>query len=247
MSTDARTDTLQREWDAQQETFMPDREARFALLGELVEAVVGSRPRVLDLACGTGSITGRLLDRLPGASVVGVDVDPVVLSIAEAGFGDDPRVTIVPADLAREDWTAALPGGRFDAVVSATALHWLDEAVLYRLYADLAGLLRPGGVFGNVDHVHTEAGPITGRVLDLRARRRTEPGAVTWEGWWERIAADPAFADRYAARQARFGTGGHTESEVSADWHCAALRAAGFAHTEVIWRAYDDAAVAALR
>ena len=42
---------------------MPDREERFRGMLDMVEALVGREPRVLDLACGTGSITARLLAR----------------------------------------------------------------------------------------------------------------------------------------------------------------------------------------
>lgn len=54
----------QESWDRQQEWYMPDREERFRVMIDMVEAVVGPEPRVLDLACGTGNITDRLLKRL---------------------------------------------------------------------------------------------------------------------------------------------------------------------------------------
>ncbi|CAM5275794.1 hypothetical protein SHIRM173S_02982 [Streptomyces hirsutus] len=52
--------TWQESWDRQQEWYMPDREERFRVMLDMVEAVVGTSPRVLDLACGTGTITARL-------------------------------------------------------------------------------------------------------------------------------------------------------------------------------------------
>ncbi|HEX6422949.1 MAG TPA: class I SAM-dependent methyltransferase, partial [Acidimicrobiales bacterium] len=133
----------QRSWDRQQEGYMPDREARLAALVDVVEAVSGPAPRVLDLACGTGSISRRLLDRLPGARSVAVDVDPALLTIARATFAGDERVRLVRADLGDPGWLDALREGGFDAVVSATALHWLAEPVLRRVYRDLHGLVRP--------------------------------------------------------------------------------------------------------
>ena len=68
-------------WDAQQRTYVPEREERFAVIADVVAAVAGDRPRVLDLGCGPGSLSLRLLDRLPGASVVAVDADPVLLTL----------------------------------------------------------------------------------------------------------------------------------------------------------------------
>jgi trans-aconitate methyltransferase len=51
---------------------------------DMVEALVGPTPRVLDLACGTGSITARLFKRFPEAVSTGVDLDPALLAIATA-------------------------------------------------------------------------------------------------------------------------------------------------------------------
>ncbi len=74
----------QRSWDRQQEWYMPDREERFRIMLDMVEALVGTAPRVLDLACGTGTITARLLARFPEATSTGVDLDPALLAIAGA-------------------------------------------------------------------------------------------------------------------------------------------------------------------
>src|SRR5919106_350073 len=92
-------ESWQRSWDRQQEGYLPDREARLGALVDIVEAVGGPRPTVLDLACGTGSITRRILARMLGARTVAVDVDPTLLAIAGASIGTDDRVTVVRADL----------------------------------------------------------------------------------------------------------------------------------------------------
>src|ERR671925_1097994 len=99
----------QDSWDRQQEWYMPDREERFRIMLDMVEALVGPAPRVLDLACGTGSITARLLARFPQATSTGVDLDPALLAIARGTFEGDDRVSFVTADLADPDWPAKLP------------------------------------------------------------------------------------------------------------------------------------------
>ncbi len=86
----------QESWDRQQEWYMPDREERFRIMLDMVEALVGPAPRVLDLACGTGTITARLLARFPGATSTGVDLDPALLAIAEGTFAGDARVSSSP-------------------------------------------------------------------------------------------------------------------------------------------------------
>ncbi|RPK58185.1 N5-glutamine S-adenosyl-L-methionine-dependent methyltransferase [Streptomyces sp. ADI96-02] len=111
----------QESWDRQQEWYMPDREERFRVMLDMVEAFAGPEPRVLDLACGTGSITDRLLQRFPKATSTGVDLDPALLAIARGTFDGDDRVTLVTADLKDPGWTARLPHDRYDAVLTGSA------------------------------------------------------------------------------------------------------------------------------
>jgi trans-aconitate methyltransferase len=240
----------QESWDRQQEAFMPDREERFAAMLNAVEAVAGPAPRVLDLAGGTGSISLRTLRRFPGGTTTLVDVDPVLLTIARGSLDD--RTTVVGANLRTPDWLAALPEAPYDAVLTATALHWLPAERVTAIYAEVRGLLRPGGVFVNADHMPDEGMPgLTEKLEDLaRSRReaRYAAGAVlSWEAWWDHVAKDPTLGPLVERRNAVFADRDHTESTAPVGWHLNALRAAGYAEVGVLWRAADDAAVAGVR
>lgn len=114
----------QESWDRQQEAYLPDREHRFTAMLDAVDAVLDGRPpRVLDLAGGTGTISLRTLARFPAAETTVVDLDPALLAIAGASLAD--RATIITADLGTPDWRSTLPHHEYDAVLTATALHWL--------------------------------------------------------------------------------------------------------------------------
>ena len=57
-------------WDRQQEGYIPDREERFAVIVDVVAAASDRPdPLVVDLGAGPGSLSVRLLDRLPRATV----------------------------------------------------------------------------------------------------------------------------------------------------------------------------------
>ena len=72
-------------WDAQQRSYLPDREERFIALIDAVEEGTGRLdPLVLDLGCGPGSLAARLLDRMPAARVVAIDTDPLLLTLGRA-------------------------------------------------------------------------------------------------------------------------------------------------------------------
>lgn len=244
-------ETWQRSWDNLEEALVPDRELRIRALLDAVDAVAGSAPTVVDLACGTGTITRRLLERLPEADSIAVDIDPVLLTIASATFADDNRVRVVRADLSDPAWIGAIPEERVDAVVTATALHWLPEDVVRRVYQDLARLVRRGGVLA-----HTETMPLVGLprlAAALAAAQHRRPsgaqieGAATWDAWWEEAAADPALREATAQRSAVFATSYPVEEfSPPAEWHIAALRDAGFAEAGVVWRSGGGAVVAAV-
>ncbi|MFF3768361.1 class I SAM-dependent methyltransferase [Streptomyces sp. NPDC001922] len=245
----------QTSWDRQQEWYLPDREERFRVMLDMVEALVGPEPRVLDLACGTGSISARLLRRFPGAVSTGVDLDPALLTIARGSFEGESRAEFVTADLTDPEWTSRLPHRQYDAVLTATALHWLTSDQLRTLYGQLAGVLRDGGVFVNADHMPDASTPRINEAERVfrhaRQEREKAAGAQDWEGWWREVAADPVLAGPAAERFRIFGNpsdGDHADGEVqSAAAHAEALRVAGFAEARTVWCSPSDAAVLALK
>ncbi|PRX18691.1 methyltransferase family protein [Actinoplanes italicus] len=230
---------------------MPDREHRFAAMLDAVAAVTGGEPpRLLDLAGGTGTISLRTLARFPGARLTVLDQDPVLLTIAESSLRD--RATIVDADLGDPGWRAKLPDEPFDAVLTATALHWLPAERVSALYAEILQVLRPGGIFANADHMEEEGLPeLSRKLLDHgRVRREaayTSGAATSWPHWWALAAADGQLAPKAAERERIYPSERHGQEWLPpASWHVEALRAAGFREAGIIWRGGTDAAVAGL-
>lgn len=107
---------------------------------DLIDAVVrlcGLRvgDRVLEVGSGTGIATAPLLER--GLVVTCIELGARLAEVARDRLAGLPNVEIITADF--ETWTST---ERFDAIVSATAWHWIDPAVAY---PKAARLLRPGG------------------------------------------------------------------------------------------------------
>ncbi len=237
----------QESWDQQQTRALPDREERFSVLLALIGAISGDYPpRVLDLACGCASITSRVLKRFPSASVVAADLDPVLLRIAEGVFQGDDRVSLAEVDLRRDDWAASLPLTEFDAIVSATALHWLAPERLAAVYASSAGLLRVGGLLANADQMPLLETP----ALEQAAESLNPPpgrAGEEWHEWWQRVERTPRFAALLEERARRFGGVLHPEEFTpSAAWHIEHLTSSGFSEAGVLWRRGGAAVVAAL-
>jgi trans-aconitate methyltransferase len=142
-----------RRWDAQQTAYLPDREARFTAMLDALDILLPEAFVALDLACGPGAISQRLLSRFPKARSVAVDLDPVLLTMGQAVLGDmGERLRWVEADLTHPEWVDKLGELQVDAVLSTTALHWLAPEYLTRVYRELGEVMRPGGVFLNGDN-----------------------------------------------------------------------------------------------
>jgi len=250
MVVHAEARTWLERWDAQQQRHIPDREERFTAMVEALAAFAGQTPRVLDLGAGPGSLSARVLERLPGAHVVALDTDPVLLAIGRAALGQDERLTFVDADL-RGSWVEALPlPPPYDAAVSTTALHWLGLADLIRFYASLARVLRPGAVFldgDRFDYDHDQQAIARG----VQALRDDIPAAESsaddWEGWWAAIEDEEAFASEVVERRRRRHDHPHDNAAHSYEFHRAALLAAGFAEVGTVWQRLTNRVLIAVR
>ena len=92
-------------WDRQQSVHLPEREQRFTAMLDILETQLPERFVALDLACGPGSISQRLLNRFPHARCVAVDFDPVLLLLGQNVLGDmQGRLRWVEADLRDSTW-----------------------------------------------------------------------------------------------------------------------------------------------
>ncbi|WP_020578667.1 class I SAM-dependent methyltransferase [Actinopolymorpha alba] len=109
-------------------------------------------PRVLDLGAGTGLFAALVAGVRPKVSLTLVDSAAPMLDAAGralSGLG-------IAADLRHQDLADPLPDGQFDAVISALAIHHVDDPGKRDLYRRVRGILAPGGVFVNAEQV---AGP----------------------------------------------------------------------------------------
>jgi SAM-dependent methyltransferase len=242
-------------WDAQQEGYVPEREARFAVMFDVLAELLPDSFTALDLACGPGSISQRLLARFPEARAIAVDIDPVMLALGQGVLGTaNGRLRWLEADLASSDWLETLAGTQVDVVLSTTALHWLEPEPLTRLYRGLGRLLRPGGLLLNGDNMAFGSGTSTLARLSQRVLGRqwsdasfADLGVETAEQWWDALAREPAVATLLAERARRFAGKRRQESPPDFDFHTAALHEAGFSEVGTIWQVLSDRVVLAVR
>lgn len=115
----------------------------------LLELVPSAARRILDIGSGDGRLLALLKAARPHAQFIGLDFSPTMLEAARKRFAGDANVALVAHDFA--DRLPAL--GDFDCVVSSFAIHHVTHDRKRSLYAEIFGLVRPGGVFCNLEHV----------------------------------------------------------------------------------------------
>jgi trans-aconitate 2-methyltransferase len=120
-------------WDP--ERYHQFQEERSAPFGDLL-GLVHIRPglKVIDLGCGTGELTRRLAERLPGSQVLGIDASPEMLERARSQERPGLRF---------ESGLIEQVKGQWDLVFSNAAIQWVDDHPA--LVPRLLSMVRPGG------------------------------------------------------------------------------------------------------
>jgi SAM-dependent methyltransferase len=120
----------------------------------LLEFIPPGTRRVLDLGTGDGRLLALVRQELvtrkrPDTEAVAVDFSPTMLDEVRRRFAGESSVSVIAHNM--DEPLPAL--GPFDAVISSFAIHHLVHERNRALYAEIYGLLNPGGVFCNLEHV----------------------------------------------------------------------------------------------
>lgn len=116
----------------------------------LIEQLPAETRHVLDLGTGDGRLLGLVKLARPECAGVALDFSPTMLKKVCQRFAGDESVRVVEHDL-----VMPLPvlGGAFDTVISCFAIHHLEDQRKRELYEEVFGLIEPGGVLYNLEHV----------------------------------------------------------------------------------------------
>jgi release factor glutamine methyltransferase len=112
----------------------------------LVETVLAALPagrgcRILDLGTGSGAIALALASERPEARITATDLSGEALAVA---IGNAGRLGLTRIDWRRGAWFDAVPGERFDVIVSNPPYVAEDDEALHALRAEPRLALTPG-------------------------------------------------------------------------------------------------------
>ena len=196
--------SLSSEYDAHRRKLIPAFDAFYDAGVEFL-AFGQSAPAVLDVGAGTGIFTERLLKRYPNAVVTLLDFSENMLDLAREKFARNPNISFAPGDFSDAD----IGKSQYDIVISALALHHLDEEGKRAFYARLHTALRERGEFVNADIIEHESPELTARCDGL------------WTDFVRSNIGDGEFFDRFLASK-------NVDKPSTVDDQLAWLRACGF-------------------
>ena len=108
-----------------------------------------SRKKILDLGCGTGNVSKRILQRYPHCSITCMDKSKNMIEVARFKLSPYPQIRFVLADFLHLDSSE-----QYDIIVSSLALHHLvtdnEKRWLYKIIYET---LKLNGLFYNADFV----------------------------------------------------------------------------------------------
>ncbi|RAP53400.1 MAG: hypothetical protein BZ138_01055 [Methanosphaera sp. rholeuAM270] len=119
------------------------------MLAALINAIPDYRenPKILDLGCGTGNITLKVLERFPKAQVTCLDLSENMIEIAKEKLSQYDNVTYVIGD-----FTEVILDEKYDAIISSLALHHIpSDEEKEEMYRGIYDALKENGVFYNAD------------------------------------------------------------------------------------------------
>jgi tRNA (cmo5U34)-methyltransferase len=210
-----------RDYDAQRRRLVPSFEAFYGTAVAALDLTSGPLRRVLDLGAGTGLLAQAVADAHADSELVLLDGSAAMLERARGSLGE--RAAYLTGDFAE-----AIPAGPWDAVVSALAIHHLEDSAKRELFARVNSELTPGGVFVNAEQVSAPSEFFERAYRDWHARRACELGASEQE---------------WAAARGRMEVDRLASVEQQLRW----LRAAGFADCDCLFKDHNLAVIVARR
>lgn len=141
--------------------------------------------KVLDLGCGTGTLTLLLKRACPEAQITGLDGDSEVLEIA--------RAKTRSADIQWDEGLASslpYPDSAFDRVVTSLVIHHLNQEDKRRAFKEVYRVLKPHGEL----HVLDFGAPHSSLTRFMTTyMRRLEETADNFDGMIPRFMAEAGF------------------------------------------------------
>jgi ubiquinone/menaquinone biosynthesis C-methylase UbiE len=131
----------------------------------MLRLIRASQPEVnwvLDLGCGDGILGTAVLDQYPTAQAIFIDFSEPMLAATKQRLNSNPNAHTLLQDYGERDWLnkiqihnsqLTIHNSQFDVIVSGYSIHHQPDDRKKEVYTELYHLLKPGGIFINIEHV----------------------------------------------------------------------------------------------
>lgn len=120
----------------------------------LIGKIMPKAGNFLDLGCGDGILGRAILSRYPKARGIFLDFSPAMIQACRKKAPKNKKLSFFTRDYGKPSWVNAVKGcGKFDVVVSGLSIHHQPDKRKKEIYKEVFDLLRPGGLFLNLEHV----------------------------------------------------------------------------------------------
>jgi len=140
-------DSVSKKYDSQRQYLIPCFNDFYTACLPLVRSLTHAK-KVLDIGAGTGLFSQFVSDVSPDLQFTLVDLSAQMLDVARERFEGEPNFEFIELDFSKEP----LPG-KYDLIISALAIHHLEDADKIKLYKNIYKALNDGGLFINADQV----------------------------------------------------------------------------------------------
>jgi tRNA (cmo5U34)-methyltransferase len=123
----------------------------------LLRLVINSQSEVrhfIDLGCGDGILASVILAQYPKANGLLIDYSDKMIESAKSRLGNCQNQRIINADISNSNWINTVIE-KPEVIVSGFAIHHLKNSRKYELFEEVYSLLKPNGIFINVEHVRS--------------------------------------------------------------------------------------------
>jgi tRNA (cmo5U34)-methyltransferase len=137
--------SISKKYDSQREYLIPCFREFYTACLPFVQNLAHAET-VLDIGAGTGLFSQFIHEANPHLKFTLIDVSSQMLDVARERFRSENNFEFVELDFSKEP----LPG-KYDLVISALAIHHLEDIDKAKLYKNVFDVLNDGGLFINAD------------------------------------------------------------------------------------------------
>jgi tRNA (cmo5U34)-methyltransferase len=134
---------------------IPMAAAQIELIIRLIRAWKPDLELFVDLGCGDGILGRQILEYWPDSKGIFIDYsEPMLQAAREKGSRIKSRAEYYLLDFGDRHWRKAFRHAQpVDAVISGFSIHHLEDDKKRQVYQDIFDILKPGGIFLNLEHV----------------------------------------------------------------------------------------------